>query len=306
MKRLVFGLILIVLFMAPLPSRGEVTDRIVAIVNDDIITLREVEGFVTVEKVSRYTSMNEYVRSVALGEKLDSFIESLLIRQEARKFKIEVDDKEVQGSIENIRKQNLISESELKEQLQRQNVRYASFVESVKNGMIRNKVLARAVSQEVNIDDKAIQEYYDTHLDDYTDEEYSFQHIFISGQRQDALTRAGAAFEELEKGGSFTDVAKEFSDEPSKGETVTTKKEELIPELRQALQPLKTGSYTPVVQTPYGYHILRLMDVKKGARIPLDDVRDKVKEAIFQRESAKRYKEYVAKLKAAAYIEVKI
>ena len=132
MKRLVFGLILIVLFMVPLPSRGEVTDRIVAIVNDDIITLREVEGFVTVEKVSRYTSMNEYVRNVALGEKLDSFIDSLLIKQEARKLKIEVDDKEVQGSIENIRKQNLISESELKEQLQRQNVRYESFVDERK------------------------------------------------------------------------------------------------------------------------------------------------------------------------------
>ncbi len=62
------------------------TDRIVAIVNDDIITLREVEGFVTVEKVSRYTSMNEYVRNMALREKLDCFIESQLIRQEAHKL----------------------------------------------------------------------------------------------------------------------------------------------------------------------------------------------------------------------------
>ena len=69
------------------------------------------------EKKSRYSSMNEYVRNMALREKLDSFIETLLIKQQARKLKIEVADKEVDGTVEDIRKKNIITESELKEQL---------------------------------------------------------------------------------------------------------------------------------------------------------------------------------------------
>ncbi len=76
--------------------------------------------------------------------------------------------------------------------------------------------------------------------------------------------------------------------------------------MRQALRPLIPGTYTPVIQTPYGYHILILVDVKKGARVPLEEVKDKVREAIFQQESQKRYKEYMSKLRSVAYIEVKI
>jgi peptidyl-prolyl cis-trans isomerase D len=69
---------------------------------------------------------------------------------------------------------------------------------------------------------------------------------------------------------------------------------------------LVPGNYTTVIQPPYGYHILKLVDVKKGTRVPLEEVKDKVREAIFQTESRKRYKEYMSKLKSVAYIEVKI
>ena len=61
-----------------------------------------------------------------------------------------------------------------------------------------------------------------------------------------------------------------------------------------------------MVQTPYGLHILKLVDVKKGPRLPLEEVKDKVKATIFQQESAKRYKAYMGKLKSTSYIEVKI
>ena len=78
MKRLVvIGCVLLPLLW-PGVCRAEVTDRIVAIVNDEVVTLREVERFVSVEKKSRFSSMNEYMRNMQLREKLDSFIEGLL------------------------------------------------------------------------------------------------------------------------------------------------------------------------------------------------------------------------------------
>ena len=172
--------------------------------------------------------------------------------------------------------------------------------------MVRGRVLARAVAQDVSVDDASLKAYYDSHVQDYVEEEYVFQHIFVSGKRGDAGQRAGEALVALDKGGSFGEVAQEFSDEPSKGDVGSAKKEDLIPELREALKLLSPGEYSPIVRTPYGLHMLKLVEVKKGTALAFEDVKDKVKNAIFRQESEKRYKEYVAKLKAAAYIEVKI
>src|SRR5208337_3545913 len=156
------------------------------------------------------------------------------------------------------------------------------------------------------IDDNSLKAYYDSHLGDFVVEEYQFQHVFVSGKREDAAERARAAMTELQKATSFGDVAREYSDEPAKGDVGTVKKEDLIPELREAMKILLPGNYTPIVQTPYGYHILKLVDVKKGGTLPFEDVKDKIKQIIFQKESEKRYRAYVDKLKASSYVEVKI
>ncbi len=303
------ALLVILPLMLPVAARAEVTDRIVAIVNDEIVTLQEVERFVTVEARSRYVSMNEYVRNVALRDKIDAFIEGALINQQARKLKIEVGEKEVEGSIENIRKQNLISDSELREQLRREKVEYKDFVEGIKRGIVRNRVLARAVAQEVAMSEERLRQYYDQHASDFVDEEYRLQVIFVSRQKEDAAERAREALKELDGGKPFGEVAREFSDETSKdedGDIGYAKKEDLMPELRDAVKLLAPGSYTRIVQTPYGYHILRLNETRRGDPVDFETVKDKVKEAFFQNESEKRYKAYVAKLKSSAYIEVKI
>jgi len=306
MKRLIPVAIALSLLACPLAIRAEVTDRIVAIVNDDIVTLREVEKYVAVEKRSQFSSMNEYLTNMALREKLDSFIENLLISQQARKLKVEVGDREVEGAVEDIKKQNMITDSELREQLKIERIEYKDFVEGIKLNMVRRRVLARAVAQDVAVDDASLKAYYDSHVQDYTEEEYVFQHIFVSGKRGDARQRAGDALVALEKGGSFGEVAQEFSDEPSKGDVGSAKKEDLIPELREALKLLSPGEFSRIILTPYGYHILKLVEVKKGSALAFEDVKEKVKDAIFRRESEKRYKEYVAKLRAASYVEVKI
>lgn len=113
-------LVVFLLLLPPIAGWAEVTDKIIAIVNDDIVTLREVERYVAVQKKSRYSSMNEYVRDMALRERIDTFVEGLLITQQAKKLKIEVGEKEVEAAIENIKKQNLISDAELREQLKRE------------------------------------------------------------------------------------------------------------------------------------------------------------------------------------------
>jgi peptidyl-prolyl cis-trans isomerase D len=66
------------------------------------------------------------------------------------------------------------------------------------------------------------------------------------------------------------------------------------------------GDVSPVVRTPYGYHVLKLLEVKRSESLPFETVKDKIHQELVQKESDKRYKDYMRKLRASAYIEVKI
>jgi peptidyl-prolyl cis-trans isomerase SurA len=309
MKPIILILAAAFLTLAPFVSRAEVTDRIIAIVNDEIVTLREVERFVVVEKKSRYSSMNEYTRNLQLREKLDQFIEGLLIGQQAKKLKIEVTDKDIQETIDNIKKQNLITDTELRQQLKQDHIDYKEFIEGIKRSIVRTKVLAKAVMQEMDLNDKNLKAHYDANVGDYVQEEYRLQQVFVSSQRKDGAERAQKALHELGEDKPFGEVAKEFSDDASnalEGDMGFVKKEELIPELREAVKLLIPGTYSNVIRTPFGYHILKLTETKKGQAASFESVKESVRQKLFMIESGKRYKTYIAKLRSSSYIEVKI
>lgn len=288
---------------------GEVMDRIIAIVNDDIITLKEAEKHVRVEKEGRFVSVNEYLTNLRLQEKIDVLIDDVLIRQQAKKFKIDVSDKEVEGIIDNIKKQYLIDDAELKEKLKEDNISYDDFIAGLRSNVVKGRLLARVISPEVNVTEKDLRQYYDKHKDEFVDEEYRLQQIFVSGQR-DGQKRATEAYSLLQEGKSFESVAKDYSDDTKSasagGDIGYVKKVDLIPQLRAAVVFLTPGVYSSIITTPYGFHILKLVEKKKGETLTFEMARDSIHEKIVQAESEKRYKDYVGKLRKGSYIEVKI
>jgi peptidyl-prolyl cis-trans isomerase SurA len=289
---------------------GEVMDRIIAIVNDDIITLKEAVKHVRVEKEGRFVSVNEYLTNLRLQEKIDLLIDDVLIRQQAKKFKIDVSDKEVEGIIDNIKKQYLIDDAELKEKLKEDNISYEDFVAGLRSNVLKGRLLTRVISPEVNVTEKDLRQYYDKHKDEFVDEEYRLQQIFVSGQRSDGQKRVTEAYNLLQEGKSFEAVAKDYSDDtksaPEGGDIGYVKKVDLIPQLRAAVVFLTPGVYSSIITTPYGFHILKLVEKKKGEMMTFEMARDSIHEKIVQGESEKRYKDYVGKLRKGSYIEVKI
>ena len=121
----------------------------------------------------------------------------------------------MQDSVDNIKKQNLITDDELRQQLKKDNIDYNEFINGIKRSIIRNKVIARAVMQEVNLDDKSLKAYYDAHISDYVQEEYRLQQIFVSSQRKDAAGGRSRRCTPLEQGKPFEEAAREFSDDAS-------------------------------------------------------------------------------------------
>lgn len=309
MRRFFVLIFICLFFLCPSVSYTEIVDRIIAIVNDDIITLKELEKFVHVEKQGKYVSINEYFRNVKLKERINTFIDDLLIRQQAKKLKIEVTDKDVDLIIESIKKQHLITENELREQLKKENINYKDFYDGLRSNQLRNRVLARVISPDLTITEERLKEYYNSHIDEFREDEYRLQQIFISSQKKDANKIALTAYSMLQEGKPFGDIARQYSDDPTGahgGDIGFVKKEDLIPELRDALKLILPGTYTHVVKTPYGFHIIKLLAEKKGEVIPYDQVKAKIHDRIIQTESEKKYKEFIEKLRKSSYIEVKI
>jgi len=290
-------------------ANAEVIDRVIAIINDDIITLKDFEAYIKVEKRTKFTSIDEYFRNQQMKEKLEMYVEGILIKQQAKKLGIAATDQEVNNFIEGIKKQNLITDAELREQLRKDNVTYAQFTEGIRLNILRTRLLMRVVSTEINITENSLKSYYDSHQDVFRDQEFHLQQIFISGQHQDIKERAEKAYKDLTAGKAFGDVARGISDDPSAkqgGDIGFVKRSDLLPTLRDSLNNLAPGSFTPVIPTPYGLHILKLIEVKKVEVLPYESVKNAINERMVMEESNKRYRTYMDKLKKTSYIEVKI
>ena len=108
MTRFIVSTFLVLMLCFPGDVSCEIVDRIIAIVNDDIITLKEAEKYVQVETKGKYVSVNEYLRNIQLREKISTLIDGILIKQQARKLKISVSDREIDNIVANIKKQYLI------------------------------------------------------------------------------------------------------------------------------------------------------------------------------------------------------
>ncbi|MCX8022979.1 MAG: peptidyl-prolyl cis-trans isomerase [Syntrophorhabdaceae bacterium] len=289
--------------------RAEVVDRIAAIVNDEIITVIDLERYVHVEKYGEFVSVNEYFRNLVFRDKIDALIENILIKQQAKKLKIDVSPKEINNMINSIKKQYLITDEELREQLKRDKISYNDFVEGLRTNAIKNKVLAQVISSDIHLTEKDLKDYYDKRPDDFREETYRLKQIFVSGKSEDPHRKVLNIQARLKKGESFEALAKEFSEDPSAkdgGDIGMIKRDELVPAIREALNMLKPGNYTDIIETPYGLLILKLEEVIKGGTIPFEEVKERIHEKIIREESERRYQDYIKKLRRSSYIEVKI
>lgn len=300
----------IIIAITCISAHAEVIDRVIAIVNDDVITLKDFEAFVKVERqATKYTSIDEYFRNLQMRQRLEAFIEGVLIKQQAKKMRVIVTDGDVTAFIEGIQKQNLISDAELKEQLRKDNVTYEQFKEGIKLNMLRTRLLMRVVSTEISITENSLKSYYDSHQDYFKDEEFHIQQIFISAQHKDIRERAEKAYKQLTSGTPFAEVARSLSDDPSArqgGDIGFVKRSDLLPTLREAVNSLQPGSFSVIVPTPYGLHILKLIEVKKADILPYEEVKKTISERMMMEESAKRYRDFIDRVKKSSYIEVKI
>lgn len=305
--------IFIFLFSIALSLFGsEVVDRIVAIVNEDIITLSDIKKVdlnIRIALSTKYQGpeLEEKIES-ARKELLEDLIEKKLLLAKAKEDGIDVEN-EKKMVIENILKENnLSSEKDLEEIMKNEGINYSAWKEELKNNLLQQKVIRKYVDSNISVDNAEMLEYYRKHPDEFTEpEEVKIKGIFF--EDKEGVEERMKKIEEELKNKSFEDVASIYSEGPEKernGDLGTFKKGEMDKNLENHVFSMKVGELTPWIKTSKGYYILKLEERKEAKLKSFDEARDEILDKIIESKREPLLKKFFEDLKARSYIKILI
>jgi len=293
----------------------DTVEAIVAIVNDDVITLSDYKSAQELLYQSLQAQLqgeeleNQY--RLMLKDLLDKMVTELLLSQEAEKKGINVNE-QLKMMIENIKNENNIgSDQELIQAFAQQGVDFNDWKEENIKMLLQQGVVYSEVGSSIVIDDSEIVNYYKQHPEQYTEpEEYTLQAVYISSEGKIEEEIQGKKEEiqgKLDTGEDFNTVASEYSEGPEKesnGDLGSFKRGELAKSLEQAVEGLKAGELTPWIETPNGWYILKLKDRKESHLKEFDECRKGIEEKLFGERNQEKLQEYLQKLKKRSYIKI--
>jgi peptidyl-prolyl cis-trans isomerase SurA len=263
----IFFFFITFLLISPLIFAYQDLDRIIAVVESSPITYTELEDGVNKAKLFfKKNNIPEPDQTVVEKKVLDELIEKKLIILYAKDYGIKVDQKETDSVVENILKQNQISQKEFEEDLIKQGSNYFKFIEDLKYEILLNKVKTKAISSNIRISDHEI-EAHQKKLEKITPDIFYISHILIKFPSDpspekiiETEERANKIYKKL-AGKSFSEIAFENSDsdDAKNGGNLGPRKKEDLPEIfLDKINNLKPGDYTKPFKSPNGFHILKL------------------------------------------------
>jgi peptidyl-prolyl cis-trans isomerase SurA len=318
MKKIIAGLALtgILLGAAPVVRGQEVVEEIVAVVNDDIITLSQyrTEFEAALAQLKAQQIPQEQIdQQYALLKKefLNSVITELLLLQKARELGLNVQE-QLKGMIEKIKKDNnLASDADLRRAVEQQGMTYETWLKQYEEGMLRQGVLYTEVERAIVLEDSEVVQYYKKNPAEFTvPTEYKLSAIYFAteGRTAEQVEALKAAVDAKLKGGAaFADAAAELSDQPmkdAKGDLGTFKAGELDTALESPVERLKAGDTSAWINTKNGWYLLRLMEKKDSFLRPFEDARKEVEEKIFNAKRAVKGEAYIKSLRERSYVKI--
>jgi len=314
MKNLLFAVAAIMLGFCLV--EGEVVDRVLAKVNDDIITLSELNRTMASyrkELADKYTGqqLDEMIKKTE-GDILDRLIERKLIIQKGMELGYDSTvESSVASEIQGIMKENKIPDTEtLEKALSQQGMTMRDLREQIRDLLIERYVVNDFVGSRITVLTPEIEKYYKDHVADFTTpEEVTLSEIVIETDSNDseAKKRADDLYRRLQQGEAFSALASQYSKgvTAGKGGSIGTY---VVSDLRSdmvtAIKGLKEGDISKPQKTAEGYVIYRVDSRKYAAVKPLDEVKEDIKNRIFNLRFEPEYRRFVAKLKEDAYIQI--
>lgn len=298
---------------------AEILNGIAAIVNDELITTLELNreyAQVLKEEEKRGAVLPEAALKLRL-EVLNSLIDRKLVRQKIKELNIVISEEEIRQSIEDIKRQNKLSQEALVSALLAQGITFDQYKAQMKEQLERLRLMSQEVKSKIQVSEREIREFYDANRDLYLEEPtYRARHIFLKVDKKASndeikkiMSKAADVVAEAKSNSDFASLAKKYSDEAGAakegGDLGTFKKGDMLPEIESAVLTMKPGEISELVTTPAGFHIIKLEEKSPEKLKPFETVKASIDEILYRKKSEERFKQWAEELRKAAAVEIK-
>jgi peptidyl-prolyl cis-trans isomerase SurA len=298
---------------------ARIIERVVAVVNDDIIMESELEQFAAPQYRGPDPGSPEGKKTwdEAKRKALDSLIDGRLVQQQAVELKLTVGPEEVDRAVEQIKTQNHLDDSQFAEALKAQGFTMESYRKTLRKQILELKVVNTAVRARVAVgDDEVRAAYKQSERQMAGDRQSHLRQVLIGVPEKapaaDVERRRRVAQKVMElahSGTSFTELAKTYSDDEATkaggGDLGFVGKGVLVEELDDAVASMETGDVRGPLRTERGWVVLQLVERKAGDMKPFDEVKEQLRKQLYDEQVDKAQQSWLKELRKKAHVDVR-
>lgn len=266
-----------------LATKGELLDRVAAVVNDGVVLSSELdEQIVAISERLRAQKLDLPPQNVLRQQVLERLVLQEIQVQRAGKAGVKVSDENVNAALQDVAKRNGMTLTQLPEALARQGVDYPTYREEIRREIMLQSLRQRDVLQHIAVTPREIDQFLDKQSKTPSArDEYNVSHILIAigqeatqAQLDAAAKKANDVYERAKGGEDFAKLAVAYSNSQTAfdgGALGWRKGSELPTFLTDVVAKLKPGEVSEPLRTPTGYHIIRLNEVRGGSQKAEED-----------------------------------
>jgi peptidyl-prolyl cis-trans isomerase SurA len=328
--RRIWGRIVLVLaVLAPGVAGADIIEQILVKVNGEIFTKTDLEARQVTAlrqkglQFDKNDVTDEQLRQALTAVTPQIMVEAvseMLMVQRGKELGYRLTDDQFKSIVDNIRKENkLDSEERFQAALKQENMTITDLRRQIERNVIASRVQQAEVFGKIGISEDEARKYYDTHPEEFTtNASVTLREVLVSVPNDGKALNVGldeAAKEKAEQlraravaGDNFEKMAADSSDAPSKANSgligpisVT----DLSSDLRQMVEPMKSGDITQVVRTTRGYQFFKIESMTASQKMPFEQAREQISDRVFTGKRKEEYDKYLAKLRTQAIIDWK-
>ena len=299
--------------VGPTLGRAKIVERIIARVNNEIITQRTYDQ--ELEKLRQQLAEQyagaELEAQVKAQSKnlLRDLIDQALMVQKAKDEDINVET-DVVKQLDDIRKKaNLATLEDLETEVEKQGLNYEDYKDQIRRDLLMREIIGREVGSRIQLSRDDARKFYEAHKKEF--ESPGMVHlaqILISSEKrkpEEAEKRADEALAELKAGQRFAEIAKKYSDGPSAeqgGDVGFLKEGTLAPDIAAAVAKLEINEFSNPIQTKYGYVILKILERYSPGIPKFEEVEQRVNEVLYEQRMQPDLRAFLLRLRKESYI----
>jgi len=301
-------------------SEAVIIEKVMAVVNGEIITLTEVqeESIPLLRRMYAESAVRGGMPSAATTERqiLDRLIDRRLQLQEARKQGISISPGEVDAYLEDLKRSSQIESDEaFQRALATEGLTLEKLRRDVEEHLIFLRIVGKEVRSKVIVTEQEVRKAYEGEIDKFVEPtQVKLRYLLIPlaaeasrEAEKEAKKRAEAALLGLNQGKDFSQVAKEYSRGPMAevgGDMGYVKRGELHPEVDRVAFSLRAGQHSEIISIPSAFVIIKVEERRTPIQ-PYAQVADQLRDKIYEQKVAQKYKEWAQDLRQKAFLEIK-